>query len=215
MVSQATRPVVHIVDDNEANRAILVDYLEQMGVDSLEIDNGVLAIDKARTLRPDLILLDILMPELDGRAVLEVLKTDPVTRMIPIIIITALDDDYNAVNCIERGAEDYIPKPFNPSLLRARVRSCLEKKLLLDELRSSHPSVDDGSDPDSPDFRKDVAFLFQSLEEINKELRALSIKLSLGSRVNEETLSRIKSLIKETDKLPSKLKAIQSLGETG
>src|SRR5947207_12937105 len=84
----------------------------------------------------DLVLLDMMMPGLSGFEVLCRLKADACTRHLPIIMISALDELDSTVRCIEAGAEDYLPKPFNPVLLRARIGASLEKKRLLDELRA-------------------------------------------------------------------------------
>jgi class 3 adenylate cyclase len=80
----------------------------------------------------DLVLLDVMMPELDGYQVLQRLKADPALRDIPVLMISALDEMESVVRCIELGAEDYLPKPFDPVLLRARIDACLEKKWLRD-----------------------------------------------------------------------------------
>ena len=80
----------------------------------------------------DLVLLDIMMPELNGYEVLQHLKHSETWRDLPVIMISALDEIDSAVRCIELGAEDYLRKPFNPVLLRARVQACLEKKRLRD-----------------------------------------------------------------------------------
>jgi DNA-binding response OmpR family regulator len=80
----------------------------------------------------DLVLLDILMPEMDGFEVLRRIKADPQRRHVPVIMISALDEIESVVRCIEMGAEDYLPKPFDPVILRARVDTCLEKKRLRD-----------------------------------------------------------------------------------
>ncbi len=81
----------------------------------------------------DLVLLDVMMPELDGYETLQQLKADQNLRDIPVIMISALDEIQSVVRCIEHGAEDYLPKPFNPVLLRARIGACLEKKRLRDQ----------------------------------------------------------------------------------
>ena len=83
----------------------------------------------------DLVLLDLMMPGMSGFEVLSRLKADGATRHIPVIMISALDELDSTVRCIEAGAEDYLPKPFNPVLLRARIGASIEKKRLLDELR--------------------------------------------------------------------------------
>src|SRR3712207_3423573 len=80
----------------------------------------------------DLMLLDVMMPKMDGYETLRLMKADPHLRDIPVIMISALDDIESVVRCIEMGAEDYLPKPFDPVLLRARIGACLEKKRLRD-----------------------------------------------------------------------------------
>src|SRR5580700_1741144 len=90
--------------------------------------NGREAMEAVRTRTFDLVLLDIMMPEMDGYAVLQNLKADEALRPIPVIMISALDELDSVVRCIEMGAEDYLPKPFDPILLKARINACLEKK---------------------------------------------------------------------------------------
>src|SRR5205814_629505 len=84
----------------------------------------------------DLILLDIMMPLMNGYEVLEVRHANPRLRDVPCLVISAVDEMDSVVRCVEMGAEDYLPKPFNPVLLRARIGACLEKKRLRDELRA-------------------------------------------------------------------------------
>jgi len=130
MISDAQ---VLVVDDNEVNRTILFNHLKKQGVPSiLEAQNGRLAVEMLHNHRIDLVLLDVMMPEMDGYEVLERMKSDTELRHIPVIMITALDDLDSAVKCIELGAEDYLPKPFNAVLLGARVTASLEKKRLRD-----------------------------------------------------------------------------------
>ncbi|MGO9622340.1 MAG: response regulator [Desulfobaccales bacterium] len=121
-----------VVDDNEINRDLLSRYLERQGHTVLVADNGRQALEMIATGAFDLVLLDIMMPELNGYQVLQHLKHSETWRDLPVIMISALDETANAVRCIELGAEDYLPKPFNPVLLRARVQACLEKKRLRD-----------------------------------------------------------------------------------
>ncbi len=121
-----------VVDDNEDNRAVLERRLGRQGHRVTSATGGRAAIDLVGRRRFDLVLLDVLMPDLDGLAVLERLKADPATRDIPVIKISALDDVASVVRCIERGAEDHLAKPFDAVLLRARVGACLEKKRLRD-----------------------------------------------------------------------------------
>jgi adenylate cyclase len=123
-----------VVDDNEDNRYTLTQRLKRQGYANLATaQDGREALDLLRTRPFDLVLLDIMMPELNGYEVLAELKADERLRHIPVIMISAVDELDSVVRCIELGAEDYLPKPFNPTLLRARVGACLEKKRLHDE----------------------------------------------------------------------------------
>lgn len=123
-----------IVDDNEDNRYTLARRLRREGWTNLVMaENGRDALDRIAKERFDLILLDIMMPEVNGYEVLERLKADAGTRDIPVLMISASSDIESVVRCIELGAEDYLLKPFNPVLLRARVNACLEKKRLHDQ----------------------------------------------------------------------------------
>src|SRR5574341_820326 len=124
--------VVLVVDDNENNRMLLSDQLEWQGYGVATAENGRRAIEMLQERPYDLVLLDIMMPEMNGYQVLEYLKNDPNLRYIPVIMISAVDDINSVVRCIETGAEDYLPKPFNPVLLKARIDACLEKKRMRD-----------------------------------------------------------------------------------
>jgi class 3 adenylate cyclase len=122
-----------VVDDNRMNRIKLWRVLEQQGHTVGLAENGQQALDQLRAEPFDLVLLDIVMPEMDGFQVLEHLKDDPDLRAIPVIVISAVDEMESVVRCIEMGAEDYLPKPFDPVLLRARIGASLEKKRLRDQ----------------------------------------------------------------------------------
>lgn len=124
---------VLVVDDVEANRDLLSRRLQRQGYIVTMAENGRQAIDLLQERTFDLILCDIMMPEMNGYQVLEHLKTDPALRHIPVIMVSALDDIDSVVRCIELGAEDYLFKPFNPTLLKARVSASLEKKRLRDQ----------------------------------------------------------------------------------
>jgi phosphoserine phosphatase RsbU/P len=125
-----------VVDDNEANRDVLSRRLKRQGHSVVVAEDGRQALDMMRMQSFDLILLDIMMPEMNGYQVLQALKTDALLRHIPVIMISALDDIESVVKCIELGAEDYLYKPFNPVLLKARVGASLEKKWLRDQEQS-------------------------------------------------------------------------------
>lgn len=121
-----------VVDDNEANRELLARRLTREGYTVVTANDGASALANAQAGGFDLILLDILMPDISGYDVLATLKADPRTREIPVIMISALDDVQSVVRCIEAGATDFLSKPFEPALMRARLRSCLENKFLRD-----------------------------------------------------------------------------------
>jgi class 3 adenylate cyclase len=126
-----------IVDDNEDNRYTLTRRLNREGYSNLTTAaNGREALDLLQGKSIDLVLLDIMMPDMNGYEVLERLKTDPSLRHIPVIMISAVDEIESVIRCIELGAEDYLSKPFNPILLRARVGASLERKRLHDQVRS-------------------------------------------------------------------------------
>ncbi len=119
---------VLVVDDNEDNRYTLARRLKRLGYsDVATAEHGRKALELLDARAFDLVLLDITMPEMDGYEVLEAIKTSSKLRDIPVVMISALDDIDSIVRCIELGAEDYLTKPFNPTLLRARVGACLEK----------------------------------------------------------------------------------------
>jgi adenylate cyclase len=124
---------VVVVDDNEMNRDMLCSLLEADGHKTSVAENGRLGLELIKTKPFDLVLLDVMMPEMNGYQVLEHLKADASLRDIPVIVLSALDEIGSVVRCVELGAEDYLPKPFDPTLLRARIGACLEKKHLRDQ----------------------------------------------------------------------------------
>ena len=122
-----------VVDDSRTLRRILIRELNTLGFQNiLEAADGLEAIETVKSKPVDLMLLDMEMPELDGLGVLESLKSDDVYKSLPIIVISGADQFDKTIKCIEIGAEDYLPKPFDPILLRARIFSSLEKKRLRD-----------------------------------------------------------------------------------
>jgi len=126
-----------VVDDDPVSRAMLTQLLEQDGHRVETAADGRRAIEMLHADSFDVVLLDVVMPELDGFEVLSRMKRDEEMKHIPVLMITALDDVESAVRCIETGAEDYLPKPFDPVVLRARVRAGLSRKRMHD-LESNH-----------------------------------------------------------------------------
>ncbi len=124
-------PVILVVDDNEDNRYTLVRRLRRQGHEHvLEAENGRIALEILYHEPVDLVLLDLMMPEVDGYEVLSTMKQDMDLRDVPVIMISAADELENVIRCLELGAEDYLPKPFNPTVLNARVTASLEKRRL-------------------------------------------------------------------------------------
>lgn len=122
-----------VVDDNEMNRDILTRHLERQGHRVIAVENGYLALQTLKNHVFDLVLLDILMPGLNGYQILEKMKEDESLRHIPVIMISALDEMDSVAHCISLGAEDYLPKTFDPILLKARISACLTKKRYRDQ----------------------------------------------------------------------------------
>jgi len=156
----ALNPLILVVDDNEMNRDLLQRRLRQLHIDVEVAADGQQAIDMIDRGAFDMILLDIMMPGVNGYQVLEHLKGKKHLRHIPVVMISALDDIDSIVKCIEMGADDYLTKPFNPVLLKARVNSGLEKKRWHDQ---------------EQEYRKELQYYNQSLEErVNEQVEQIS-----------------------------------------
>lgn len=128
---------VLIVDDNEMNRDMLARRLARQGYQIATAENGEQGLAMIRDGTFDLVLLDVMMPKLNGYEVLEQVKADSVLRDVPVIMISAVDDLDSVVRCIELGAEDYLFKPFNPVLLKARISASLERRQLQKQQRQA------------------------------------------------------------------------------
>ena len=129
-----TEPALLVVDDNDDNRFTLIQRLKREGYENVAFAcNGRDALDLLAGRPFDLVLLDITMPEMDGYQVLERLKADTTLRDIPVVMISAIDEIDSVARCIGLGAADYLAKPYNAVLLRARVSACLEQKRLHDQ----------------------------------------------------------------------------------
>ena len=131
-------PRILVVDDNPLNRGALSDLLEAMGYGVDAAENGDAALARVRSVPPDLILLDIMMPGMNGYEVCRRLKADPRSRNIPVVFVTALSETEDKVAAIEAGGDDFLTKPFHRPILLARIRSLLRLKRAGDELESSY-----------------------------------------------------------------------------
>jgi class 3 adenylate cyclase/CheY-like chemotaxis protein len=132
-----------VVDDDTISRALLVHGLELDGHRVAVADDGRQALELLRAGRYDIVLLDVLMPELDGYDTLAQIVADEALRHIPVIMVSALEEVESVARCLEMGAQDYLPKPFNPVLLRARINGCLTRKRLDDTIRAQAEELAD------------------------------------------------------------------------
>jgi len=200
-----------VVDDNDSNRDMLSRRLTHEGYDVLMAANGRQALELVKNEPVDLVLLDVMMPEMNGYEVLQHLKGHGTWRDIPVIMISALDEIESVVRCIERGAEDYLPKPFDPVLLRARIGACLEKKRLRDQevlylqdvahVTSAAASVEGGQFEGKmlagvakrPDALGQLARVFQRMarevaareQQLKQQIHVLQIEIDQTKKVRE------------------------------
>ena len=133
---------VLVVDDVLANVRLLEAKLSAEYFDVITAMNGVDALESVQRVRPDIVLLDVMMPGIDGIEVCRRIKANPQTQHIPVIMVTALDQPEDRVKGLEAGADDFLTKPVNDLALFCRVKSLVRLKMLTDELRARSPSVD-------------------------------------------------------------------------
>ncbi|MCK5877688.1 MAG: response regulator [Candidatus Marithrix sp.] len=188
-----------IVDDIEDNRIVLSRLVKRLGHTYTLAEDGLIAFEKLKEHQIDLVLLDIMMPNVDGYEVLSHIEDTVSLRHIPVIMITALDDVDSAVNCIKMGAQDYLTKPFTPILLRAKITSCLEKKFWHDK---------------EEDYRRQIEEaklkLEEQVQEKTIELAETNKKLEMLVKAKGEAIkliyygfhSSVQDLFKKTVKTP-------------
>ncbi len=158
-----------IVDDIEDNRIVLSRLVKIQGHVPILAEDGLIAFEKLKEQDIDLVLLDIMMPNIDGYEVLSHIKDTVAWRHIPVIMITALDDVDSAVNCIEIGAQDYLTKPFKTVLLRAKITSCLERKFWHDKEKDYLRQIEQAKSQLEEQVQKKT----RELAETNKKLEVL------------------------------------------
>ena len=173
----ALKARILIVDDLEANRGVLERRLQREGHAVASAASGLEALAILGKEPFDIVLLDVMMPGMDGYETLEKLKASPDTRDISVIMISALDDIASIVRCIEHGAEDYLPKPFDPVLLRARISASLEKKVLRERER---------------EYMRDVTRVVAAAVSVERGTYSAGALAQVAQRVDElGTLARV------------------------
>lgn len=212
-----------VAEDNDPNRVMLCRRLEKHGYLATEARNGREALELVERQPFDLLLCDIMMPEVDGYEVLRELKADPDLKALPVIMISALDEMESIVRCIEMGAEDYLPKPYDPVLLQARITACLDKRRLRDQelaylravadLTRAADSVEKGAfDPDvlapiaaRPDALGTLARVFDKMarevqareRQLRQEVERLRVMVEIDQHKKAEELAAVASKIDE------------------
>lgn len=161
------KPVVMIVDDSLVNLGILSAGLEDL-YETVTIENGAAAIEQIKKLMPDLVILDVVMPDVDGMEVYTTIKKDPATAEIPVIFVTAVDDIEFKVKLLDLGAVDYITKPFNMQEVRARVN-----------LHMKHAINDKAMKKDIEQLTVNVNIQSQEMQKINDRFRSTLINMML------------------------------------
>ncbi len=180
-----------IVDDIEDNRDILARRLKKRGYLYDMAENGAIALNKITQEKFDLVLLDITMPEIDGYTVLKTIKSDNVLRNIPVIMISAITEMDSIIRCIEMGAEDYLTKPFNATLLYARVQACLEKKRLIEQ-EKNYLAEKLQTEATLERHRSLAQMVAGVAHEINTPLGIINTAATiLDSRLNKENISNL------------------------
>lgn len=167
-----------VVDDNEMNRDMLSRRLQRQNHEVTVAEDGKQALDMVKAAAFDLILLDIMMPNLNGYDVLTQLKQDPITQRIPVIMISAVDELDSVVKCIELGAEDYLFKPFNPVLLKARVNASLQKHRQFDAVRVQASLAAIQAEVDTLRATTPTPLQTQHLDVLTTQLRELTSLLN-------------------------------------
>ena len=191
--SGRTKAFVLVVDDDEANRDILTRQLQRLGFDSSAAKDGTDAIRLLQRRSFDIALVDFMMPEMDGVDVLEAIKSNPETCDIPVIMISALDDLSGVSRCIQRGADDYLFKPFDPILLGARISAALERTRLRAQERERTKELERMSQELQRSNEDLKRFAYAASHDLQAPLRTITTHLQLlerhvGSRIGKEDL---------------------------
>jgi two-component system, cell cycle response regulator len=197
-VSEAAASIL-VVDDDRINRMVLCRDLEREGHRVTAVEGGGEALEALRAEPFDVVLLDVLMPELDGFETLAEIERDEKLRHVPVIMVSALEDIESVVRCIELGAADYLPKPFDPVLLRARINGCLTKKRLHDLELEYIEQV--GHVVEAATAVENATFAPNSLDAVARREDALGRLARVFQRMAREVIAREEDLKKELRQL--------------
>jgi CheY-like chemotaxis protein len=188
-----------VVDDDPINRMLLSRDLERQGHRVATTEDGRQALAVLRAEPFDVVLLDVLMPELDGYETLAQIERDEKLRHIPVIMVSGLEDMESVVRCIEMGAADYLPKPFDPVLLRARINGCLTKKRLHDLELEYMEQV--GYVVEAATAVETATFAPESLDAVAARHDALGQLARVFRRMAREVITRERALKQEVRQL--------------
>jgi two-component system, chemotaxis family, response regulator WspR len=176
-MSEINETKLLVIDDDPMNREILYRHLKNLGYSDITLtDGGQKGLEIVASNSIDLILLDMMMPVMNGLETLTHLKANYQSRVIPVIIISALDEKEMMLACIQKGAEDYLIKPYDRVLLKARISACLEKKILHDREVLNKQKLEAAY--------KELAVAYHDLEVVKNELEALSHRDGLTGIAN-------------------------------
>ncbi|HEY9852163.1 MAG TPA: response regulator [Leptolyngbyaceae cyanobacterium] len=188
--------LILVVDDVNKNLQLLSNILESAGYGTTFATSGQQTLERLKNIKPDLILLDLMMPEMDGLQVCEILKANPDYQEIPVIFITASQEQENVLQAFERGAVDYVTKPFSPPELLARVRTHLELKHTKDQLKNTLKQLVKARDAALEAARIKTQFLANMSHEIRTPMNAVlgMTEILLNTPLNEHQLDCLKTL---------------------
>jgi CheY-like chemotaxis protein len=197
-----------VVDDHETNRDMLRRMLEHEGHITAAAENGQQALEMIHARPFDLVLLDVMMPGMDGYEVLRTLKADKALRDIPVIMVSALDQIDSVVQCIELGAEDYLPKPCDLVLLRARIGASLEKKRLRDlevqylkhVARLTHAAAAVQDETFEPEMLAEVAARNDELGQLARVFQRMADEIYLREQRLKQQMQELRIVIDEVKK---------------
>ncbi len=203
-----TRAHVLVVDDDSINRTVLARSLEREGYRVATAEDGRKALQALWGEPYDVVLLDVLMPEMDGYETLARVQSDEKLRHVPVIMVSALEDIESVVRCIELGAEDYLPKPFDPVLLRARMNACLTKKRLHDLEREYIEQV--GHVVEAAGAVENETFEPESLDAVAEREDALGQLARVFQRMAREVRAREQALREQVQQLRIEIDGAQA-----